>query len=85
MERFSQRVGITKKDCSKFLDGLDEVVREGILAGDSFRLGFVGLEPRDVPAKAARNPKTGLPINVPAHKGVRVVVSSSLKAALKGK
>lgn len=85
VERLSKKTLITKTDCRKFLDALDEMVRGCLADDEAVKLGFVTLEPKAVPDKQAKNPKTGEAITVPAHRAVRVIVSSSLKASLKGK
>ena len=85
MATLSKKTSITAKDCKKFLDGLDEVVMDTLLAGDTIRLGFATMAPRDVAAKTAKNPRTGAAVQVPAHIGVKVSVSSRIKDALKSK
>ena len=83
VERMSKKTLITKTDCKKFLAALDELVRQCLVDDEAVKLGFVSLEPKEVPTKQAKNPMTGEDITVKAHRSVRVIVSSSLKATLK--
>ena len=83
VERLSEKSRITKKDCRKFLEDLDEITRSCLVGGDGVKLGFITLEPKDVQEKQAKNPKTGEAITVPAHRTVRVIVSSSLKSEMR--
>lgn len=62
-----------------------EGIAADLLAGKEVNImGVAKFIPVDKPARVARNPSTGAELQIPAHKGVKVSISSALKKRLKG-
>lgn len=80
----AEKSGATKKNTAEFYDALCEAVYEALQNDDTVRFAGVGtLKTVEVAAKAGRNPQTGASITIPAHKKVKFVTSSDIKAAVK--
>lgn len=78
------KTGFTKKDVKSAIDATFEIITETLVAGDS--VGVTDFGKFDAPERAAResrNPQTGEPITVAAHKAPRFKPSSALKNAVK--
>lgn len=67
----------------KAIDGLTRIIKETLAKGDVITLrGFGNLSVVDRPERTCRNPATGQPVIVPAHRNVRLSVASDFKSLL---
>ena len=74
---------LSKKDAEKALGAFVEVVTETLKAGDKVQLvGFGTFESKERPARTARNPRTGDPIEIAASKTASFKVGKALKDSL---
>lgn len=65
------------------VDGVFRVIKETLVLGQPIVIrGFGSILPYDVAERVARNPQTGKPIVVPAHKSAKLRVSKDLVAQL---
>jgi DNA-binding protein HU-beta len=72
----------TKKDATKSVDALFQVIEEAIASGEGINLvGFIKIEVKDVPAKDHRNPKDGSIVHKEAHKRPVAKLGKKLKDA----
>jgi DNA-binding protein HU-beta len=77
--------GATKKDIAVVIDTVFSAITSTLANGDSVKIaGFGGFEVVERAARTARNPQTGLAIEVPASKAVKFKPASALKATVKG-
>ena len=71
---------LTQVQAAKALDAFEYAVGAQLQDGESVTLrGFGTFKPIDNPARTARNPKTGEPVNVPAKRRVSFVAGKDLK------
>jgi DNA-binding protein HU-beta len=76
---------MAKKDVARVVSAIENVTRNGVLAGNSVPIPGVGkLVVVDKPARMMRNPATGEAFCKDAHKAPRVKISKSLKTLLLG-
>ena len=81
--KLAERTGSTQKAAAELLGAFTVVCEEALVAGESVTLpGFLSLSVKDVPARSARNPRTGETVEIAAHKSVAVKVGKSLKDAV---
>lgn len=74
------RLGITMKDTEVVLDGLLETIIEALKNEEEVRVtGFGAIKTKTMAATQRRNPRTGLMVEVPAHKNVKFKAFDSLK------
>ncbi len=60
--------GLTKKECALVVDGFLNAVKQALARGDGIEIrGFGTFKVRHRKARLARNPRTGEPVQVPAH------------------
>ena len=79
----AQKAELSKKDAEKALGAFVEVVTETLKAGDKVQLvGFGTFESKERPARTARNPRTGDPIEIAASKTASFKVGKALKDSL---
>ena len=79
----AQKADLSKKDAEKALGAFVEVVTETLKAGDKVQLvGFGTFESKERPARTARNPRTGDPIEIAASKTASFKVGKALKDSL---
>ena len=79
----AQKSELSKKDAEKALSAFVEVVTETLKAGDKVQLvGFGTFESKERPARTARNPRTGDPIEIAASKTASFKVGKALKDSL---
>lgn len=72
---------MTKAQALLVVDAVIDIIREGIISGEKVVIPKFGtFEAKPMPARTARNPKTGETVNVPACKRPVFKVSSTLKA-----
>lgn len=76
----AQKAELTKKDAEKAVNALTDVITASLKGGDKVQLmGFGTYEVKDVPARTARNPRTGEELKIAACKKVSFKVGKALK------
>ena len=80
----AESTGITRLAAHAMVDSLFEAMRETLIAGNRIEVrGFGVLETKDTKAKpAARNPRTGEIVYVPARRKTHFKPGKELKSAL---
>ena len=79
----ADQTGRTKVDAELFLNATLDVIKNGLVKGESIPLiGFGTFSVTDRAARQGRNPRTGTSINIAASKSVKFGVGSILKAAV---
>jgi len=74
---------VTKKTIENVIDAYCRVAGKALAKGEDVKLTDIGvLKPVEVAEKNGRNPATGKPIKIPAHKTVRFRISKMLKEKL---
>ena len=69
IERLALKMGKTKKETSKIVDNILEVIAEALKNGEKVSLlGFGNFEVRQRAARIGRNPQTGEEIHIEASK-----------------
>lgn len=72
--------GLSKVDAEKALNAFQYAVGETIADGGTIKMvGFGTFKGNDQPARTARNPRTGEPVDVPATRRVSFVAGKDLK------
>ncbi|GFN32582.1 HU family DNA-binding protein [Paenibacillus xylaniclasticus] len=75
---------LSKKDTTKVLDAVLEVISDALASGEDVRLvGFGNFEVRERAARKGRNPQTNEEIEIPASKSPAFKASKSLKEKVK--
>jgi integration host factor subunit alpha len=81
-----ERVGITKKEATDYVDAVFEAIKETLENGDELKVsGFGKFEVRSKGERIGRNPRTGVEIMIPQRRVLRFKVSQVLKDQLNGK
>lgn len=81
----AQRTGVSVKDATAVLAGLNDVIIEAVGRGDKIQLpGLLTIERVERAARTGRNPQTGAEIEIPVGYSAKVTAGSKLKAAAKG-
>lgn len=76
-----QNGDMTKAQAFQVVDTVIDIIREGLISGEKIVIPKFGtFEARTMPARTARNPKTGETVNVPSCKKPTFKASSTLKA-----
>ena len=84
-EAIGEEHDLTPRQARAVLDGVVDLLIEHLKAGDKLRLkGFGILEVKNRPARTARNPATGAPVQVPASKKITFRPAKDLKDAILG-
>lgn len=79
------RTDLTKKDSSKYVNEVLELMKETLEGGDEIKVsGFGKFEVRHKDERMGRNPRTGDEILIPERKVLRFKVSQVLKDELNG-
>lgn len=79
----SERHGIAKREAESFAADLMADLVDQIKAGSRMKIAGLGiLEVKDKPARMARNPATGAPVQVPASRKIAFRPSKDLKEAI---
>ena len=74
---------VSKKDIENVIDAFYRVAAKALAKGENVKLTDIGvLKTVEVAEKNGRNPATGKPIKIPAHKTVRFRISKMLKEKL---
>lgn len=77
-----ERVGLTRAQASAVLTTIDQVVVDAVKARTTVRMGrLLTVETVARAARTGRHPRTGEPLEIPAHTAVKVTPGSLLKAA----
>ena len=75
---------LTKKDATKAVDAVFEVITEALQSGDKVQLvGFGNFEVRERSARKGRNPQTGAEIDIEASKVASFKAGKTLKEGLR--
>ncbi|MFC6712477.1 HU family DNA-binding protein [Branchiibius cervicis] len=81
----AQRTGVSVKDATAVIAGLNDVILEAIGRGEKIQLpGLLTIERVERSARTGRNPQTGAEIKIPASHAAKITAGSKLKAAAKG-
>lgn len=76
----AEKLEITKKDATPIVDGVFEVILEGLIAEGEVALGDLGkLQVVERAARTARNPQSGESIEVPAKNAPKFKPSKKLR------
>jgi len=79
----AEKSELTKKDASKAVEALLDVLTDSLSKGDKVQLiGFGNFEVRDRAARSGRNPQTGEAIEIPASKVPAFKPGKALKDAV---
>ncbi len=82
----AQRTGVSVKDATAVIGGLNDVIIEAVGRGEKVQLpGLLTIERVERAARSGRNPQTGEPMKIAASHAAKVTAGSKLKAAAKGK
>ena len=83
--KFAKNAEITKASAVDYITAFTDTVRDVLVDGDTVSFqGFGSFSVYDKAEKTGRNPRTGEPIVIPAHKAVKFSVGKSLKEAVNG-
>lgn len=78
------KAGLTQVDAGKALDAFAAAATDALKAGDSVQLlGFCTIKTALKPARVGVNPATGMKINIPAKKVVKMKAGKALEDAVK--
>ena len=78
-----QKVGLSRRDSSRFVDAVIETMIERLVAGEAVGIsGFGVFETRDKEPRMGRNPKTGAPLPILARRVAVFRPSDLLKAGV---
>lgn len=79
----AEKSELTKKDATKAVEALLDVLTDSLSKGDKVQLiGFGNFEVRDRAARSGRNPQTGEAIEIPASKVPAFKPGKALKDAV---
>ena len=82
--RIAERSGLKQAQARDALEAFIATVQESVKDGEDVRLvGFGSFVPVTRPAGAARNPRTGAPVQRPESKTVKFRVGEGFKGALR--
>jgi nucleoid DNA-binding protein len=83
-DHLAERAQITKVAAREEVKWFFDTLSAAVLAGDEVRIhGFGTFKAVNRSASTRRNPRTGEPVQVPAHRAVRFVPSTTVAAALR--
>jgi DNA-binding protein HU-beta len=81
----AEKTGLTKKDGEKVVNAMFDTVVETLGKGERVQIvGFGTFEVKVRPARKARNPRTGEPIDIPESKAASFKPGKVLRDALAG-
>ncbi|MDD5309052.1 MAG: integration host factor subunit alpha [Deltaproteobacteria bacterium] len=82
INRLVQTGAASRTDAQALVDAVFAAMKESLVAGETVKLhGFGNFLVRDKAACRGRNPKTGAPLAIPAHRAVRFHASPVLRGA----
>lgn len=83
IKRISTNVEITQEKANKAINEVFEAIAEAMERDESYNQDKFGtFKPVTRKARKGRNPQTGEPVDIPAKKAVKLVVSGALKDRL---
>lgn len=86
IEKIAEETGLTKVQSNKTFDAIFKVFANVLSDGDSIKVpGFGSFSVKHVAQRVGRNPKTGEPITISAHKKLAFTQSSAIKDVLNNK
>lgn len=81
----AEKAGVTIKDTTVMVDAVLDVILDTLAAGESIEIkGFGTFDAFERAAGVARNPKTGVLVDVPARKSAKFRFSPKAKTYIKG-
>jgi DNA-binding protein HU-beta len=82
----ADRTDVSKVDVERVLRGFEEVVQRVVADGESKLTlpGFLSIEQVDRAARTSFNPRTREPLEIAAHKSVKITAGSTLKDVANG-
>ena len=84
IETVAGKVGLTKADAGRAVDGLLDAVSGALAKGEKVTItGFGTFEVRQRAARMGRNPQTGAPLHIAASKTPAFKAGKGLKDAVK--
>ncbi len=84
-DQLAERAEITRVAARDEIKWFFDTLSAAVIAGDEVRIhGFGTFKPVQRAASTRRNPRTGEPVQVPAHRAVRFSPSTTMNAALRG-
>ncbi|KEK23960.1 HU family DNA-binding protein [Bacillus gaemokensis] len=76
----THEIEASQKVVKAHVDALETVVVNALKAGEDVKLkGFVDFTTKEVEARTAKNPKTGEPVEVPAHRKATATLSKTIR------
>ncbi|HEY8530424.1 MAG TPA: HU family DNA-binding protein [Paenibacillaceae bacterium] len=82
--RVAERTDMSKKDVTRAVDAVFDIISEALQNGEKVQLvGFGNFEVRERSARRGRNPQTGEEIEIPAGKVPAFRPGKALKDAIK--
>ena len=83
-DNLAERAQITKAAAREEVKWFFDTLSSAVLAGEEVRIhGFGTFKAVQRSASTRRNPRTGEPVQVPAHRAVRFIPSTTVSAALR--
>lgn len=80
MSEVSSRAGVSRKDAEAVLKASENVIKESLAKGEDMQfIGFGTFTVSNAKGRMGKNPKTGAPTVIPAHKVVRFRAGKGLK------
>ena len=77
IDAVAAKAQVSKAEAAKVIDAALDVAVEAVKKGESVQLvGYLTLSPVVKAARQARNPRTGVVVNVPAKKAVKAKVGA---------
>ena len=85
VQNVSDKLGLSKRDSSRIVESVFEVMKEQLSKGDTVKIsGFGNFIVRDKKARKGRNPQTGAECEIVARKVLTFKCSNVLKKTLNG-
>lgn len=82
----ANRTACSIRMSEEYLDGLVELIKEQLSAGEKVQvLGFGTFEVKERAPRMGRNPKTNTPVPIPAKRAPVFKAGAKLKAAVEGR
>jgi len=86
IQNVSDKLGLSKRDSSKIVESVFELMKERLSKGDTVKIsGFGNFVVRSKNARRGRNPQTGSEMEICARKVLTFKCSQVLKKTLNGK
>ncbi|MFF2090183.1 HU family DNA-binding protein [Paenibacillus sp. NPDC058174] len=82
--KVAEKTNLTKGDSEKALKAFIETIIETLQAGEQVDIAkFAKFEPKEMPARIARDPRTGESLNIPNRQKLKITPYSALKNSVK--